>query len=234
MTYEALDWDSAFFEFSIGQVSSEGDNHEGLRTAVSEADEDGVHCLYLLCPAGENGTLQYALDLGFRPYDVRLELECEVEAAPQPSPVIRDAKAADGPMLERIAREELRGTRFWNDPHFPRERVADLYAHWLHRGLSATPERHTLVGREVEGFIVCHFDNALGQGSIELIAVTSEAQGKGLAGNLVAAANHAFAAGGLSRAVVVTQASNIAAQRLYQRYGYRAARADMWLHRWRG
>lgn len=235
MSYEALEWDSAFFGFPIGRIAAERQGEESLRVAVADADADGVRCLYFMCPADGDDALRSAIELGFRPYDVRIELEAPLdgEAAPAQPLEVREADPAEAPALERIAREQLRDTRFWADPRFPRERVGDLYAAWLQRGLSTAPQRRTLVAGEAEGFVTCHFDAALGTGTIELIAVAGEAERRGLGGRLVAGASRAFAEAGLERAAVVTQGRNLAAQRLYQRHGYRTTRVGLWLHRWR-
>jgi ribosomal protein S18 acetylase RimI-like enzyme len=41
-----------------------------------------------------------------------------------------------------------------------------------------------------------------------------------------------FCAQGLQRAQVVTQGRNIAAQRLYQKCGFRTGEIALWYHRW--
>jgi dTDP-4-amino-4,6-dideoxy-D-galactose acyltransferase len=234
LRYEEQGWDSTFFGFSIGRIVGESQAEDDLPTSVAAADAAAVRCLYYLCPADDDGSLHAALNLGFRPYDVRIELERRLEGALQPSSSVHEARPVEAPLLERIARERLQGTRFWSDPGFEPERVADLYAAWLERGLSTAPQRRTLVVEEAAGFVICHFDSARSLGTIELIAVAVESAGKGLGGRLVAAADHAFATADCDRAVVVTQGRNIAAQRLYQRHGYRTTRVDLWLHRWAG
>jgi ribosomal protein S18 acetylase RimI-like enzyme len=199
---------------------------------VAAADADRVRCLYFMCPADSDEAMRRALDLGFRPYDVRIELEASLAEDGEGSSELREARAEEAPALELIARQRLRGTRFWADPGFSRERVADLYAAWLQRGLSGSPERLTLVVGEADGFVTCHFDPDAGIGTIELIAVAAGAERKGLGGQLVCGAKRAFANAGLRRARVVTQGRNLAAQRLYQRHGYRTTRVGLWLHRW--
>jgi ribosomal protein S18 acetylase RimI-like enzyme len=69
-------------------------------------------------------------------------------------------------------------------------------------------------------------------GTIELIAVADAARGRGHGHALVAGALAAFAAEGLGGAEVATQAANVPSQRLYARGGFRARRAQLWLHRW--
>jgi dTDP-4-amino-4,6-dideoxy-D-galactose acyltransferase len=229
VSYERLPWDSEFFGFEVGRVVAAA----GLAAAVADADADGIRCLYLLSPAEDDSGLAAALDLGFRPYDVRIELARSLEDAPAAPTGIREATEADRDPLDAIARGRLRGTRFWNDPHFDRERVADLYSAWLRRGLTTPLHRRTLTVDGVAGFVTCGFDRDRRVGTIELIAVAEDAAGQGLGARLLAAADAAFAAAGCEVAEVVTQARNIAAQRLYQAAGYRTREAGTWLHRWR-
>ncbi len=231
MGYERLDWDSEFFGRPIGRV---GDGDEPLVSTVGAADADGIECLYLLCPAAETEDLQTALALGFRPYDVRIEFSRALLKPPSaPAPLgTRDAQPGDEPALESIARDRLTETRFGADPHFPPDRVGDLYVAWLRRGLATPPLRRTLVAGAAEGFVTCRFDAERGVGAIELIAVAAGREGAGLGNQLMAASSRAFADAGVERAEVVTQGRNVAAQRLYQRHGYRTARIDLWLHRW--
>jgi dTDP-4-amino-4,6-dideoxy-D-galactose acyltransferase len=232
VSFERLDWDSAFFGVPIGRVS--GLDGKPLRATVEEADENGIRCLYLLCPVGDLRQLHSALDCGFRPYDVRTELSCGLEDRPSPPQGVREAGESDEEPLLDLARRRMRDTRFWADQRFPRDRVEDLYAEWLRRGLSTAPLRRTFVTGEAEGFVTCQCDAEQGVGRIELIAVAASREGTGLGDALVEAAAHAFAEAGLERAEVVTQAQNVAAQRLYQRNGYRTSKVDVWLHRWAG
>ena len=229
MSFEPLSWDSELFGFPIGRVPEPA----ALDDAVSAADADGVRCLYLLCPADEDHALQAALDAGFRPYDVRVELERALEGTEPGGEEVREANAGDEAGLSRIAAERFTGTRFFADPHFPREACRELYVAWLRRGLTTAPERRTLVAGDAEGFVTCRFDAASGTGTIELIGVADGAAGRGLGAALLAGAHRAFAGAGLRRASVVTQARNVPALRLYERHGYLTSATAVWLHRWR-
>lgn len=230
MGYEVLDWDSDFFGIPIGRVF--GSNGDSLKTAVEEADTDGIRCLYLLCPVADLPQLHTSLSLGFRPYDVRIELTRQLCAEQMQQTSVAEAREEDEEKLLSLARERIRETRFWVDENFPRERVRILYEEWLHRALSTTPLRRTFVVGAAEGFVTCYLDAEHGIGRIELIAMAQGREGAGLGDALVQSAVCAFAEVGLARTEVVTQGRNIAAQRLYQRNGYRTSKCDVWLHRW--
>lgn len=223
---ERLDWDSAHFGFPIARLVPE--RCDAFGKAVTAARDGGIRCVYLLLDAADAARLDAAQAAGFRVRDVRVELERRLDgAASAPPSGVHDALPDDVAALERIARERFTDARFFTDDGFPADRAAALYAAWLRRGLD-TAERRVLVAGDAEGFLVAH----TGTGTVELIAVAAGAEGHGYGAALVAAADAGFAAAGLERARVVTQARNVGAQRLYQRAGYRTSAVAYWLHWW--
>jgi ribosomal protein S18 acetylase RimI-like enzyme len=235
---EPLSWDTEFFGLPVGRVR-EGVNTQTLASAVEQADAAQLDCLYLLAAAEDAELIDLAQRHGFRVRDVRLELERSVFRERPVSPRVeatagvRRASPSDLLRLEPIARERLRGTRFFADPGFPLARCSELYGAWLRRGLQGAPERVTLMLEDASGFLVCRLDPDAGSGAIELVAVSEEASGRGVGARLLSAVEALLSEASLERATVVTQACNIAAQRLYQRHGYRTCGAHTWLHRWR-
>lgn len=229
---ELLQWDSEHFGFSVARVHNPV-GPERMRAAVDAAEGCGVRCLTALVDADQIETIGVAEDLGFRCYDVRVELDRQIEG-PQGSPGVlglRVATECDLPNLEPIADRRFSISRFAADPHFPDVLVGRLYVEWLRRGLR-TESRVLLVTSELEGFVVCCLERNGGLGTIELIAVAPEAEGNGFGDRLVRGAEALFADAGLKRARVVTQGRNLSAQRLYQRHGYRTAGVALWFHRW--
>jgi dTDP-4-amino-4,6-dideoxy-D-galactose acyltransferase len=228
---EQLQWDSALFGFSIGQVSSAVTAGE-IQLAVDEAEDLGVQCLYLLVAGDDEVLLASAQTHGFEVRDVRLEMERSVAGHPAETGRLRTAGIDDLSQLVPIARERFRETRFFADKRFPTERSSKLYVEWLRRGLTSRPQRQTLMSQDPSGFVVCHLDPASRTGSIELIGVAKEATGLGLGRTLMAGAGALFIETSMDRATVVTQGRNIRAQRLYQACGYRTTMMSLWLHRW--
>jgi dTDP-4-amino-4,6-dideoxy-D-galactose acyltransferase len=227
---ERLPWDTEHFGVSVARVCRPADG-DGVRSAAEAADAAGVECLTALIDADDVGAIAVAEEIGFRSYDVRIELDRRL--APDPSDVagVRPADGSDVARLEAIARERFGQSRFYADPGFGRDRAAALYVAWLERGMSSD-SRRTLVTDAADGFVVCRLDAERAVGSIELIGVAEESERRGLGLRLVRGAHSLFAAAGLLSAEVVTQGRNLPAQRLYQREGYRTRRVAVWLHRW--
>jgi ribosomal protein S18 acetylase RimI-like enzyme len=226
---EVLEWDSRHFGVKVARLP-EAREPEEIAAGIAAAEEAEVRCLVTLVDLDQPAAVAAAEAAGFRSYDVRLEFDRALDgAAAAVDPV--EAGEADLPALEAIARTSFLDSRFYADPNFADERAAEMYALWVRRGV-ADESRSLLTTEGREGFIVCHLDPDAGVGTIDLIAVGDAARGQGVGGRLVDAAETAFAAAGMTRARVVTQARNIGAQRLYQGRGYRTAAAALWLHRW--
>jgi ribosomal protein S18 acetylase RimI-like enzyme len=228
VSYRHLSWDSDLFGLRIGRIEpgSDGTLEEDLKSA----ERDDTRCVYLLLPAEDGAEILHAIELGFRPYDIRVEMEAPVDGDGSRGDV-HEARPEDVPELEQIARTAFDRTRFFADSHFPAERSAELYVAWLRRGLD-TPERRTLVAGEADGFVICHLDRENGSGAIELIGVAAGKRHGGIGGTLIRGAAGLFHDAGMSRATVVTQARNVEAQRAYQANGYRTTAVGVWLHRW--
>jgi dTDP-4-amino-4,6-dideoxy-D-galactose acyltransferase len=232
VTYvERLDWDSSFFGFPIGKVRGDLPANE-LEFAVQEADERRYWCIFLLVGADDHGLLDSALECGFVVRDIRVELDRPVAGHPAAKVGLRTGRPEDLPRLRAIAHDRFRGTRFFTDKHFPAERSVALYEEWISKGVKNQPGWIAIVTDDVDGFVVCHADRPSGIGSIILIGVTQDMDNKGIGGALVAGAGEFFSHASLVTAKVVTQGHNIAAQRLYQTYGYRTSDISLWLHRW--
>jgi dTDP-4-amino-4,6-dideoxy-D-galactose acyltransferase len=228
---ERLEWDSSFFGFPIGKVK-EGVGPNEIEPVVREAGKCNLRCIYLLAPANDYALLDKAQMSGFLVRDVRIELEREVSGHEASEIGLRRGTVEDLAYLSSIARESFRHTRFFADYGFPPDRSAELYVEWLRLGLEGRDGWEALVSENARGFVVCRVDRSSGIGSIVLIGVASDATKKGLGSALMAGAGAMFVRSSLQTATVVTQGSNVAAQRLYQAHGYRTSQTHLWLHRW--
>lgn len=225
---EVLEWDSRHFGFKIARLT-EPHQPDRISDGIAAAERAGVRCLVALVELDRTAAILAAEEAGFRSYDVRLELDRAVDDGTPSEPIV--APEADLPRLEEIARASFFDSRFYADPNFPDERAAEMYALWVRRGID-DDERLLVTTEERDGFVVCHLDGTERIGTIELIAVAGGGRRRGVGSRLAEGAEAVFLRAGMTRTRVVTQARNIAAQRLYQRYGYRTAAAALWLHRW--
>ncbi len=237
--WEPLDFDTAFFGCRIARVTAPLPDAAHARELARSADAAGVACLYALLDAGEAAGLGALEDAGFRVVDVRLTLARPLAEAPgggEPGRAreVRLAEPSDLPGLQAIARESHRDSRFWADPHFPRERCGALYARWIERKCLGGAAAVFVLGAPgaPEGYLSCDL-NPDASGQIDLIGIAESLRRRGRASALTCHALAFLRREGRERALVVTQGRNSRALRHFGRHGFATARVQLWLHRWR-
>jgi dTDP-4-amino-4,6-dideoxy-D-galactose acyltransferase len=196
------------------------------------AAEHAVRCLFFLSRSDDPATIAVAQASGFDLVDVRMELSREPATGELP-PSIRPFAESDVPELGAIARTSHDNTRFFADSHFPRARCEDLYETWIEESCKGWAGAVFVAEREaaVCGYVTCHAGED-GRAFIGLIAVASDRREGGAGTDLVSAAVRWSADRGCVELAVVTQGSNVRAQRLFQRCGFRTSSVGLWLHKW--
>lgn len=236
MIGKVLPWDSEFFGRRIGQfVAPDLGSPAGRDEALTWARREGLECVYYLTDLADTAGLQGAQALGGLLTDIRVTLDRPIAPTPaeEPPALIRPAGESDLPTLRALAAGQHRQTRFYADPHFPRERCDELYARWIERdvrdadGVVFVPD----AGGTACGYLSCR-PGPEGVGSIGLLGVSPEARGKGMASALITRALGWLRDRGAVRVTVVTQGNNITAQRAYQKAGFRTAAVGCWFHLW--
>jgi len=237
LTY--LPWDSAHFGLRIARSTLrqfDSGAYPKLEKACMDLDLD---CLYFLADAADHATISALLKCGFDFVDIRLTLEARVGAIPsaraQDGLLLRSGLASDLEALLPIAGGSYGQSRFFVDTRFGRERASLMYEIWLEKSLTSDFADNVVVaeilGRAV-GFITIHLNKPPGEGNIGLVGVAESARGKGCASGMLHQASRWLSAHGLDRLNVVTQGSNVSAQRLYQRSGFVSRSVEIWFHKW--
>lgn len=231
---ELLEWDSHHFGFGVARVAAAQLAPDEAQLVRLEAIERGITCCYFLARADDHTSWAAAIAAGFLPIDVRLELVAPLSTDElRENADVRSASASDADMLAGLSTNEIfRDSRFVRDERFPSDRVRGLFQLWATRALAEGFVLYCREGRDeqIRAFIAATEHGATGR--IELLAVAPGAQGKGSGTALIRAALAAFARRGLTEARVVTQGSNVAAQRAYQKSGFVTASCHVWFHLW--
>lgn len=227
--YQKLAWDTEFFGRPIGKVEGSTLSDAEARAVVEDAKKDGIDALYFLAAGSDSASWAAAVRHGFVPVDVKIGFDQDLVDKPPAVPGIRAAREADRPAILELTRGMFTGSRFYSDPHFTRASCDGLYQAWMAKAL-ANPAVGTLVLEDegsVAGYVTCE-GNRIG-----LIGIRPSGRGKGIAGKLVAASLGWFHQHGVKNVEVATQGNNIAAQRVYQKHGFRTKTLELWLHWWR-
>jgi dTDP-4-amino-4,6-dideoxy-D-galactose acyltransferase len=234
-----LDWDTNFFGFRIGRVNPSLLSSDEMDGVIEWCRHESIRCLYFMCDSDDDPSSLLAERAGFHLVDVRLDFSRKIghERTTRRSVTgltIRKWDEADLASLEAIAATAYRGTRFWQDQNFPRERVTALYRQWIINSCRDFADGVLVAEYDAEpvGYITCSSD-AAGGGRIGLVGVNSDLHGKGIGRALVDAVIDYAATRGWARLDVATQARNISAQRLYQAQGFTTSSTGLWYHLWR-
>ncbi len=227
-----LPWDTEFFGHRIARALAAQLNVQSVAQLLSWCDSERIDCLYFLASAGHWQTLRIAEENGFQFVDIRMTLACPLQDPAEQPHGIRIVKPGDIPPMMQLAGQSFPNTRFYNDPHFSRQKCNELYAVWLERSCQGFSDCVLIAEQQGQpaGFITCSLEDS--EGVIGLIAVDPNFQGSGLGGALVRAALRYFYDQGATCASVVTQGSNVKSQRLYQRCGFVTRSVELWYHRW--
>lgn len=228
-----LEWDSEFWGLRIGRVAGDLLTAGRSRAIDAWAREREIDCLYFRARADDRSTLEVAPEAGFRLVDVRLELARPVDGVGGAA-AVRPHRSSDLPALRTIARTSHDNTRFFADPRFPDERCRDLYAAWIENSCAGWADEVLVAEHDgrAAGYLTCNLDGEGGTVSIGLIGVAADQRERGLGSALLAGALAWASNRSASVLSVVTQGTNVRAQRLFQRAGFRTAGASLWFHKW--
>lgn len=235
---ERLAWDSQHFGLPIARISDSAPDAATLGAVVGWARAGGIACLYFLAD-DEPKVVAAAEAHGFHFVDVRLTLDRTLDDLPDLTPpraTLRAPQPGDTDTLTAIAAASYTQTRFAVDERFAPARVSAMYRTWMQRSLAGELADYVLVaaldGTPV-GFVTASRVDAT-TAHIGLVGVADAARGRQLGLHLLHQALHHYAGLGCTRMTVVTQGRNIAAQRLYQKAGFRTAERRLWYHLWPG
>lgn len=231
-----LDWDSRHFGLQIARIQGGILTRQQFRAVLDYSRRESIECLYFLADSADIHGWAGAIEAGFRPIDIRVELDRS-----EPDPLVRSATEeltdlateADLPTLLLLGRSAFTESRFYRDENFPAGKAEELFALWIERGVRE-PDFFTVLRRgegRPTGFLTARASGN-GRGNIELVAVSDEFRGKGVGAQLLDASLAEFRRRGCQVISVATQGSNIAAQRLYQARGFRTRSIRLWFHLW--
>ncbi len=235
-----LDWDSEFFGFPIGRLPSVNLNSASVNAADEWASTHQIRCMYCLVDSTANTAIKILERNNYNFADMRLTFSTPVMTPPAitqrnkyATAAVKPHREADIARLEEIAEHTFDNTRFFFDTNFPIQKARDLYRLWVKKGCLASNTEVLVYYDENKplGFITCTA-NTNRIGSIGLIGVAAEAQRKGVGKALTYSALQWFHHQELEKVEVVTQGSNIGAQRLYQLFGFKTQSLQLWYHKW--
>ncbi len=227
-------WDSEFFGFSIGQIEKDYLNKSELKLVDEWASKEDIKLIYYLLKSPKPDYLQAAEDSGYKYRDLRLEFDLNLKTwnlGILKSHRSRKVKESDLNELKQIASKSYGLSRFYHEPIIGSQKADKLFEVWIDKNFKDEDTEIFILeeSQKVGAFFSAKIkaENA----TIELVGVSEQFRGKGLGQELLAHGLAELKELGLANIFVVTQGSNVAAQRLYQKMGFMTANAATWLHK---
>ena len=237
-----LDWDSKFFGFNIGSCSGALLKGKGEEKFVKEFRRKKFDCVYIFCdeknkicakldkkkyllPVG--GHAEYELTKnnwqrgkGWSKQDVRVFNQGEIKGS---------GLASD---VKFLSRDLAPISRFYKDSRF-NPYVRDMYEVWADKIIRGKNSLMIINIKDdrVAGLVGCQLDKDVGH--IALVKTKKEFEGQGIASKLLDYAIEKLFARGAKKIIVVTQANNEAAKKLYERFGFKIKKITNIHHWWR-
>ncbi|WP_279716339.1 dTDP-4-amino-4,6-dideoxy-D-galactose acyltransferase [Chelonobacter oris] len=226
-------WESEFFGMEIGKLQFLSTSPTALIAEAEQsavfADFDLLQCKLSADQIEQIGTLQ---QLGFRFIEGELDFCLLLSATMQTLQPLDVAGEADIAELERIFGDAFGVSRF-RQPWFSVEQNKAFYRTWIRKAVLGQFDHVCLVSRDINGGIrgavslrKLDADNA----RIGLLAVTKQARGQGVAGQLLQSAVNWSLQQRHKQLWIATQSGNSAAINLYQKQG-RIAQISYWFYR---
>jgi len=235
-----LPWDTDFFGYRIARILPTTLSQEQAEQIDAWCATNEIDCLYFMAKSNHAETVRNVEAKDYYHVDVRHVYEINLskpyaEAHISNELTLDKATAEDTDSMLPMIDNAFVHTRFYYDPHFTQEQANHLYQTWLIRSIEEDFANQVLVARKAgipQGFITCDLNRDSKIGSIGLIGVAEFARGQNLGANLVLSSFAYFAKEGMENIQVVTQGRNIAANRLYQKCGFRTSEVYLWYHKW--
>lgn len=232
---EFLPWDTGHFGVRIGRLHADRFDADTAAAVRAWVRAERVRCVYWLAGLGRADSIRRAQEAGFRAVDVRVTLDADADALAAASPQrgVRRLVPADVARVARLSRTAFRDARFHRDGRFDRARCDRLYEIWARKECAADDCVVLVRGPRgaPTGFVTLRLDPAA-VGRVGLVAVAAAGRGRGTGLALVRTALARARDRGAAAVSVVTQGSNVAAIRTYERAGFRVRTTELWLHCW--
>jgi len=231
-----LQWDSEWWRCEVVRVVAPSSAPEKIVALEKWCADHHVDMAMVLISSDEVTTLEVFVAAGFQRVDNRVTLVASASTMPvfRPTVVIRKAEFGDIAELRDIASRNHRGSRFYEDPHFPNERCDEFYAEWIENDVRGRADVVFVAHEEqhIVGYLSLRRQEDSTDATISLVGVDPARQRRGIASALFAHMGQWCAHVGVTRVVVATQATNDPALSFYQSHGFSIRASEHWLHRW--
>ncbi len=234
-----LKWDTEFFGLRLGRVKGQVLDNARCQLIDQWAETNEISGLYFLANSDDAQVIRVAEANQYHLTDIRMTFDYRFRSHPVEQAAsklsMRLSRPDDVPLLIDISKDAYIHSRFYHDPHFTTAQCSALYQTWIRRSCVDNYADAVWIAEldgHVVGYVTCDLDQQAKDGSIGLVGIAEQARGQKVGEQLVNRALLWFAEQGMATVSVVTQGSNIPAQRLYQKCGFATRSLQLWYHKW--
>jgi dTDP-4-amino-4,6-dideoxy-D-galactose acyltransferase len=224
LAIQHLEWDSSFFNISIGLIDTTKFKNEHELINNLELIKAQYSLIYIICDPSSIEYNNLIRKIGGVLYDVKttycqdIALDYHVDENISSLP----ADFVLNPEIVSLALQSGEYSRFNKDPRIGRQNFENLYNTWISNSINKQIAIETFVYIEnniIIGIITISKKN--NRGDIGLLAVDEKHRGKGIGKKLINYALHYFSENGYACVQVVTQKDNIDACKFYKKNNFK-------------
>lgn len=229
--YEILDWDSNFFGLKVARITPHI-SLEVYKKLLSHLYKDGFELVYFNSHFGLPESEFYKIIK----IDEVVELSKKLKVRKKFHPKVKlfdkpNATLEMQDLVKRIARR----SRFYFDDNIPKSKVYELYNIWLDKSVKLISADSVIVyedDNKVKGFATIKIMKN-GIGVIPLMGVDAKSEGKGISFMLMEAIESYLLEENCTILKSSTQAKNLKALKVYERFGIKCEKNFSINHLWR-
>ncbi len=235
---EILEWDSRFWTYKIGFVSTRHLTKNIIFRTNRFIKNNDIKLVQYLCNCHHSSSVRLAEINNYQFKDIRLTFEkviTQKEILSNNLPTnLREANKKEIVHLQKIANSIYQDSRYYYDKNFDRSRVQDFYNEWIYKAVYKTFDDACYVycNKDIPIAFCTIKYNVSNQATIGLFGVDKEFSGKGIGKKLLKSLFKILYKKSIKKIIVITQGRNYIAQRLYQSCGFQTSKTELWYHRW--
>ena len=235
---ENLAWDSDFFGLNVGRYKGKTLRKSQTKKFLKEAEKRKFDCVYVFLDPSDYESVAEAGENKFFLSDIRSVYELpKMELNKSKGSLLTHSvlSSEDGREKEEVIKMSKKlssASRFYFDPIF-RNKAKEIYAIWAEKIINNKNGAVILNSRKgrIVGFTGCELDKGVGE--IVLVYVGEKFRGQGFGEEVVKNGVEWLIKNKAKKIMVKTQVRNVAANRLYQKAGFRVAENNLIYHVWR-
>lgn len=236
--FQILEWDSHFFGFAVAQILPQSLSKDELSDLLKLLKSQKIRLAYWPSGITSESEIKQVEHLGGTHVDTKTTFKIDLQhKAENDFPRFDFISEYDKPNankeLIQLAIESGTYSRFKTDKKIGTANFERLYTSWIEESVSKKIAKAVLVSthdEKVTGMVTLGKKNGIGD--IGLIAVDGSQRGKGTGHALIQASLLWFFKNGYPKVQVVTQVTNEAACKLYEKNGFAIASSQPFFHFW--